>query len=541
MRAGLLLLPCLLAAQPLRPGPQILTFRSSADGSEQPYALYLPKAPDAQRRYPLVVSLHAEETNHRANLIQLLGVGPRPGDSLGAATGFPPLRDAGYAAACPFARGTMGYGGVAERDVYDMLADVQRRLAVDPDRIYLTGVSMGGNGALWLALTRPDVWAAAAPVSAEYVVSPELAPNALNLPIRIFHGEQDPRVPAASARDLHKLLLDAGDPAEYVEYPGARHNAWDFAYAGGSLFEWFSRFRRNPAPERVRLVALSYRYRSAYWVRIDGLTPGTPAFIDARLAGRGEAEIETRNVDGFSIVGESAPALTRVRIDGAALRLRPGQALSFERAGGRWRSGLFRAAGKRPGAEGPIAEALADRHIYVYGTADHPPPDVLETRRRAAERAARWSTLRARITFAPAVKADSALTPADIDGCNLVLFGGRSSNSAIARLAGELPLELEPSAADWGLVFIFPVGGRYVVVNSGLPLWNLEQAPDLPLRGTDPFAPWQFRLAGMFGDFVLFKGSAAHVVLDGRFDRNWKVPPDASARMLATGTVAIHK
>ena len=77
---------------------------------------------------------------------------------------FPPVRDVDFLIAAPYARGTMGYRGIAEKDVYDVLADVERRFPVDEDRVYLTGISMGGGGALWLGLTRPDVWAAVAPV-----------------------------------------------------------------------------------------------------------------------------------------------------------------------------------------------------------------------------------------------------------------------------------------------------------------------------------------------------------------------------------------
>ena len=54
----------------------------------------------------------------------------------------------------------------------------------------------------------------------------------------------------------------------------------------------------------MRLVTRFYRYASAYWVRIDGIAPGALASIDARLTGRSEARVETRDVDGFSIVGK---------------------------------------------------------------------------------------------------------------------------------------------------------------------------------------------------------------------------------------------
>ena len=114
---------------------------------------------------------------------------------------------------------------------------------------------MGGGGALWLALTRPDVWAAVAPVCpAAFPGSEELAPNALNLPIRLFHGELDPIVPVASLARLAAPPARPGVPAEYIEYPGVRHNAWDLAYRNGAIFDWFAQFRRNrcPGPRALR-------------------------------------------------------------------------------------------------------------------------------------------------------------------------------------------------------------------------------------------------------------------------------------------------
>src|SRR3954447_24123854 len=146
-------------------GQTTVTFRSTVDGSEQPYALYVPKRLAPGRAYPLILSLHEEESNHIANLRHVFGLPARYGETaLQTMTVMPPLRDVDFLVACPFARGTMGYQGIAEQDVYDVLADVKSRYAVDEDRIYLTGASMGGGGALWLGLTRPDLWAAVAPV-----------------------------------------------------------------------------------------------------------------------------------------------------------------------------------------------------------------------------------------------------------------------------------------------------------------------------------------------------------------------------------------
>ena len=530
-----------------RTGAQIARFHSSVDGSEQPYALYVPKSFDPAARYPLVVSLHAEDSNHRINLRRLFGVANRAGQpDTEDMRYFPPVADVSYLVAAPFARGTMGYQGIAEHDVWDMMADVERRFPVDPDRVYLTGISMGGAGALWLALSRPDVWAAVAPLCPTTLPpgAEELLPNAINLPVRIFQGDEDPIVPVESARAMQRRLVDAGVAADYVEFPGVRHNAWDLAYRNGAIFEWFAKYRRDRWPARVRLRTKSYRQSSAYWLRIDSLTPGTGASVDAEWAGASALKVETREVEGFSVALKEAPAgIVTVTIDGAALRVKAAAELSFAKAAGRsgapvWRSGRTSppAAGKRPGLEGPIEEVVSGPQIYVYGTLGAT-ADEVEARRKLAEAAANWSTPRWRLALAFPVKADTAVTDADLDSANLVLFGTVATNSVIARLAPRLPFALDPGAADYGLLYVFPAGKHDVLVSSGLPWWT---GADDAGRGGDLFAPPQFRLLASFGDWVLFKGSLGNVVSEGRFDRNWKVPADAARQIEAAGTVTVH-
>jgi fermentation-respiration switch protein FrsA (DUF1100 family) len=527
----------LLAAELLgQTGPLVLTVSSTVDGSEQPYALYLPPSFDPHKQYGLLVSLHSEESNHRLNLSQVLGLAGR-GLVGPEGTGFPALRDRELIVACPLARGTMGYQGIPERDVYDVLADVERRFPVDPDRVYLTGISMGGGGALWLAATRPDVWAAVAVMCPDSMPgSDELAGNLLNVPVQLYHGELDSIVPVASARLWQRRLLDAGVPAAYTEYPSTRHNVWDLAYSRGGVLDWLAGLRRNRSPEKIHFVTRSYEYSSAYWVRIDGLTPGVPAQIDARRTPNGDVQVTTRNVEGFSITGQGIePA--QVTIDGAVVRPKRGAALSFSKTAAGWRQGSIAATGKHAGAEGPIARAVSGRHIYVYGTLGTQAPEELEERRKVAEKAAAWSTVRSHLLLTLPVKADQEVTAQDFDSADLVLFGTAETNSLIARLAGKLPLELRPDAADYGLLFIAPVGKHYVLVNSGLPWWT---GVDETAAGGYAGAPVQYRELSGFGDYLLFRGSATHVVAEGRFDANWKLPSDAAARLTAAGTVRIH-
>src|SRR5688500_7178901 len=102
------------AAQVYVPGPQVLTFFSGIDDSDQPYALYAPKRFDPSRKYPLVVSLHGTGSNHRLNLRRVFGKGNLPGETdADASRVFRPLPDVDFLVASPFARGSMGYHGIA--------------------------------------------------------------------------------------------------------------------------------------------------------------------------------------------------------------------------------------------------------------------------------------------------------------------------------------------------------------------------------------------------------------------------------------------
>lgn len=537
-----LALAAILSAQSYLPGPQVLTFFSDVDDSDQPYALYLPRNFNASKRYPLVISLHGAWSNHRLNLKRVFGKGNLPGESdLFAARYFQQFRDVDYIVASPFARGTMGYQGIAEKDVYDVLADVKRRFRIDEDRVYLTGLSMGGGGALWLALTRPDIWAAVAPVCpAAPAGTGELAPNLLNVPVRLFHGDQDPAVPVAVSREWHKRLLGLGSPVEYVEYPGVKHNSWDNAYKDGAIFDWFAGYKRNRYPDRVRFVTRAYKYNRAYWVTIDRLVPGEPSSIDARFTGPNSIEVEASVGVAFTLALKGHPRYqprrpARVTLNGALHTFPAGAEISF--TGGRPGRYTPKDGTKRAGAEGPIAEAVASAHVYVYGTEAAGAGQIRE-RREMAARAAEWSTPQLKLLLTNRVLSDAEVTADDLKAANLVLFGTKETNSLIARLADRLPLELNAGAADYGLVFIAPVNGRYVLVNSGLPWWTgQEQAP----RGGAPYlrgAPYTVLLT--LPDYILFKGSLADVVAEGRFDTNWKIPAADRSKLLESGAVVIR-
>ncbi len=131
----------------------------------------------------------------------------------------------------------------------------------DPDRIYLTGLSMGGNGTWYLAYRYPNRFAAIAPIcgfvtplrgfsrSAVPVDSgaafPELARQLGRLPTWIFHGEVDPAVPVAQSRQAAEAIKRAGGDVRYTEFLGMEHNVWDAVYASPQFIEWLLAQRRK--------------------------------------------------------------------------------------------------------------------------------------------------------------------------------------------------------------------------------------------------------------------------------------------------------
>ena len=131
-----------------------------------------------------------------------------------------------------------------------LLDEVVARFAVDPDRIYLTGLSMGGFGTWHLAQQYPDRFAALAPVCGGG--NPYLVTRLKNIPIRAFHGAQDRKVPIGLARQMVETLRLLGGRVEFKVYPKLGHNVWTVTYSNPRLYEWFLQYRRNGEAIRPR-------------------------------------------------------------------------------------------------------------------------------------------------------------------------------------------------------------------------------------------------------------------------------------------------
>jgi poly(3-hydroxybutyrate) depolymerase len=529
-------------------GPQAATFFSSADDTEQPYGLYIPKNYDPAKKYPLIIMLHGAGSNHRLALRRVFGKSNVANETDVEATRyFPAWEDVDFIVATPYARGTAGYQGVPEQDVYDVLADVKRKFSVDENRTYLTGLSMGGGGTLWIGLTRPDIWAAIAPVCpAPPAETIDLAANALNYPVHFFHGDKDPTVPVEGTRAWVSKMQDIGVEVTYKEFVDVKHDSWVNAYDDEFIFSWFNQIR-NPFPNEVRFSSKLYKYNKAYWVQLDVLKNGILADIDANFKRTNTLDIKTKDLDGFTLnLKGHAKFITNqivnFTIDGAALSSKVDSTISFIKKDMSWtirKEPVSNILVKKKGLEGPLYDAFSTRHVYVYGTADNPSPEELKKRMDVANEAANWSAYRGpflgRIMFFPRVMADKEVRLSDFESSNLILFGTKETNSVITKYADRLPVHMNPATKDYGLLYVFPVDNHYVAVNSGLPWWTGVVDEGFP------FVPATHRNLSSFKDLLFFKDSSKNIIADGYFTQDWKLSEPVLMPLTKSGVITITK
>ncbi len=117
----------------------------------------------------------------------------------------------------------------------------------DTNRLYLTGLSLGGFGA-WDALQRePALFAAAIPICGGGDI--RRVQGLKRLPIWVFHGADDKNVAAACSRRMVEALKLAGNrKVQYTEVEGGAHNVWDSAYANPEVIDWLMRQKRAAKP-----------------------------------------------------------------------------------------------------------------------------------------------------------------------------------------------------------------------------------------------------------------------------------------------------
>lgn len=204
------------------------------------YLIQLPGKPGEGGRAPLLIFLHGR--GERGNSIETIrGWGPRPL--------LENPEESPFIIVSPQClKKEDGRGWWRTADLVLLLEHLKRTYPVDPERIYLTGLSMGGFATWAWAVHAPHEFAAIAPICGRG--QPERAERIRHLPVWAFHGDEDSVVPPSGSRDMVEALEKAGSTsARLTIYEGVNHNSWDRAYGDEKLYAWFLSHRRITAPE----------------------------------------------------------------------------------------------------------------------------------------------------------------------------------------------------------------------------------------------------------------------------------------------------
>lgn len=511
-----------------------------ADGSAQPYWVFLPQNYTPRKKWPLVVFLHGYDPGVSKIKPWIPGV-----QTWQTAT------ERGFILAVPYGRRNSDFVGVGEDDTLRVMDEVAAHYSVDPARTFLLGTSMGGYGAHAIGMHRPDRFAAYAAMCGRtdfylwfHLQRENVAPwkrilydaddprslkiNAFQLPIFMQHGAQDSIVPVEHSRLLYADLKALGYPAYYREIENGTH----YIYFEYSTFEvaldWLQKFQRPPVPHRVRYATGALRTNSSYWVSVQGFDDYEKlASIDAEIKTGNVIVVQTENVSRFELRPPSqflqAGAPVALVVNGIACDEKYPADVPLQWARSETKTYKFR---KSPQRVGPIKECYRDPFLLVYGTLQNG-DDEIAARRFLQE----WDDY---ADGRPPLKADHDVTEADKKTYNLVLFGTRDSNALLKTIAAALPLELLPKGyrvADreyshdgkLGLQFCYPSpfsDQRMIVVQSGL-FWG----DALPVNHKLDLLP----------EFIVFdetldtSDQTDRALVAGFFDDHWQLPANIEA------------
>jgi predicted peptidase len=232
----------------------------AASGDTILYRFLEPVNYDSSQHYPLVVCLHGRSGRGRRN-VRNIGANRAaqvlsepdirnryPAFLLVPQT--PPDRSWGYAlddsVMAGFhqrARGGRSMGVPIDEPVIALIEDVSERWSIDRDRIYVTGQSMGGAGAWYLATEHPNLFAATMPICG--FASPSFAESLANVPVWAFHGEIDNGISVQFSRDMVAAIRAAGGSPRYTEFEGIGHACAPLVFDDPNVLEWLFEQRKK--------------------------------------------------------------------------------------------------------------------------------------------------------------------------------------------------------------------------------------------------------------------------------------------------------
>lgn len=196
------------------------------------YLLHLPKTygEDKEKKWPVIVFLHGSgERGSNLELVKVHG----PPKLVEKDPDFP------FIVVSPQCPADTRWNAML---LGAMLDSVTAKHAVDQDRIYLTGLSMGGFGTWDWAAAEPRRFAALVPICG--FGDPRIAGRLKNVPVWVFHGAKDTAVPLSGSEEIVKALEKAGGKPKLTVYPEAGHDSWTETYNNPELYKWLLEQKR---------------------------------------------------------------------------------------------------------------------------------------------------------------------------------------------------------------------------------------------------------------------------------------------------------
>jgi predicted peptidase len=215
-----------------------------SDQDTLPYRILYPENYSKKKKYPLVLFLHGAGQRGNDNKAQLIGIP----EALTSSTGRKKYPCFILAPQCakkdvwvnfpnfPTSLQATPEPTVSAQLTKVLLAKLKKELPIDKKRIYITGYSMGGEGAIDFLTRSPNLFAAAIPICS--VSDTSKAKFIYHIPLWAFHGSLDDVNDVKYSRIMIEALKKSGGNPKYTEYPNVKHASWGLAYKEPGLFEW---------------------------------------------------------------------------------------------------------------------------------------------------------------------------------------------------------------------------------------------------------------------------------------------------------------